>query len=357
MKNFKLITIVIFIISLISFCSIIYITTDLITDEKYRLFKIDFKNKSDIINSFGTLVSGLLSFLSILFVIYALMSQKNDQISKENKTLVSEKENLLENFKVFLYYLKSLVNTLEELNVNLKIYTENEIKNPTINNALLISINKNFIRIVDMDVKSTFMSFQNIYNYESKEKDFVKLYKMIDFYSVLYFGIQEDYEKTKNFRYDKLVEFGFETLELYNKKTDMIDDYKLEFPNIYKIKPWVEIASKSIGDYYKYIEDCEKKMKQHDFDYISDKVFTPFINSALDLRNSIGYFNHGEQEVLRMTSTLRKKLFYIKTRVINNAETLENTRVEYLQNDSVHLIELKSLIQKLEHAITIYKVS
>lgn len=348
MKNYRLYKTLVITISFIAFIAIFKITTDLILEEHSRIFELDFINKSDVISSYGTLISGLLTFLSILFVIFALISSKNEQIQKEEKEKSETRKNLSETYNVLVYYLKTLIGTIDELNLNVQKYVESEKKNPTINNALLFNINKNFVRIIEMDTKSVFMSFQEFYQEESKEKDFVNLYKMIDFYSDLYFAIREDYEKTKNFKYDNLITLGFEILDLYNKKADLIDGYKKEFPTIYIHKPWVEISSKSIGSYYKYIDDCEKKKIQTDFDYISNSIFKTFIESALRLRESIGYGNYGEQEILRIISTLRKKLFYIKQRVYHNADSINITREEYLDENSPILKEFRSLIQKME---------
>ncbi|MDV3876815.1 hypothetical protein [Elizabethkingia anophelis] len=351
MKNFKIIKYTVFLIAIISFIAISFITYDLITEEKNRLFKLDFTNKSDIISSYGTLLSSLLSFLSILFVIYALINQKNDQIQKEQKEILNFKKGLLENYRVLIYYLKTLSETLEELNIALKLHIEDEKNNPTITNHLLFQNNKNFSRIIEMDVKSIFVAFQNIYPDKNKERDFVNLYKYIDFYSELYNNVNHDHEQTRKFKYDKLVELSFEILDIYDKKSDMIDGYKDEFPNIYLNKPWVEVANKSILDYYKYIEQCEINQEQCSYDYISSKIFSTFIDSALNLRNTIGYGQHGEQEILRRISKLRKKLSFIRNRVINNAQYLENLRLEYLDESSIHLKEFKELIGQLEKSI------
>ncbi|SIT98955.1 hypothetical protein SAMN05660493_03317 [Epilithonimonas bovis DSM 19482] len=357
MKHFKKVTIAVFLIAIIIFALIIFFTSNVVFEEPNRTFRLDFTNKSDIISSYATLISGLLTFLSILFVIYALVSQKNEIVEKENNEKKLIQKDLIENFNVLIYYLKSLLDSLNLLNKTLKEYTTEEFKNPTINNALQIEINKNFTRIVDMDVKTTFKAFKSIYHEKSNENDFVNLYKYIDFYSELYYLVKADYESTKQFKYDKLVEYGFEVLDLYNKKADMIDGYKDEFPGIYKHKPWVEKASKSINDYYKYIEDCEKNKRQNDFDYISDKIFKVYIESALSLRDNIGYGKHNEKEILRLISTLRKKLFYIKGRIYNNAETLENIRVEYLDEKSEHIIKFRNLVEKIEVAVKNYNIA
>ena len=348
MKHFKKITFIVILIAALFFALIIFFTSNVISEETSRTFKLDFTNKSEIISSYASLISGLLTFLSILFVIYALISQRNEIIEKENREKELMQKELKDNFNVLIYYLKSLLDSLDLLNETLKEYTTEELKHPTINNALQIEINKNFTRIVDMDVKTTFKAFKSIYKEQNNENDFVNLYKYIDFYSELYYLVKNDYENTKQFKYEKLVDYGFEVLDLYNKKADMIDNYKDEFPGIYLHKPWVEKASKSIKDYYKYIEDCEKNKQQNDFDYISDKIFKVYIESALSLRDSIGYGKYNEKEILRITSTLRKKLYYIKSRIFNNAETLENLRIEYLDDESIHLKEFKNLVEKIE---------
>ena len=64
---------------------LIYLTADVIGETKnWKYFDIDFENKNNIVSGYGTLIGGILSFLSILFVLFGLLEQRL-QILKEKK--------------------------------------------------------------------------------------------------------------------------------------------------------------------------------------------------------------------------------------------------------------------------------
>ena len=121
-------------VSIVSLILLIIFTCDIINDEpNWAWFDIDFDNQK--VSNYGTLISGLLSFLAILFVIFSLADQREQlKDEKEEQKLVTFQE-----YKSRLKLIKSLlINMLAEIKLQgvrmEKFFTE-EHKNPTQSNV------------------------------------------------------------------------------------------------------------------------------------------------------------------------------------------------------------------------------
>ena len=87
-----------FLIALISivFLFLVLITINLANEtEKWKFLGLDFNNKNEIISSYGSLIGGILSFLSILFVLVSLIQQQEQIRNEKEEKLIDEKIELL----------------------------------------------------------------------------------------------------------------------------------------------------------------------------------------------------------------------------------------------------------------------
>ena len=75
-------------ITIVVFLLILIFTIDVIRETPNRSFlDIDFQNKDNIVSAYGSLIGGILAFLSILFVLFGLLEQRqqilNEKAEKE----------------------------------------------------------------------------------------------------------------------------------------------------------------------------------------------------------------------------------------------------------------------------------
>ncbi|MFN4151947.1 MAG: hypothetical protein ACK4IX_13485, partial [Candidatus Sericytochromatia bacterium] len=111
MNLFGLAKIIVKWVSVFVFVLLIIFTIDVINEEpNWAVFDIDFKNST--VSNYGTLISGILSFLAILFVIYGLLEQRETLLNEK----IEKQQDLIEDYKSRLNLLNTfLKNILNEV--------------------------------------------------------------------------------------------------------------------------------------------------------------------------------------------------------------------------------------------------
>ena len=93
-KKYK---VLITIISIVTAIILVVLTIDAIYEiDNWKWFNIDFDKRDHIVSAYGALIGGVLAFLSILFVIYQVLEQR-EQILQEkiNSKIEYEKKTVL----------------------------------------------------------------------------------------------------------------------------------------------------------------------------------------------------------------------------------------------------------------------
>lgn len=352
MKRFTFYRNFIIAISIIIIVFIFIITSQLIRNEPQRLYEIDFNGKQAEISAYASLIGSLLSFLSIAFVIYTIIYQKNESVIVEKTKVTDEKNDLKKRLHLVVNHIESFINSLEEMNNQITIYIEKEKKTPSQIHTLYFNVNKNFSRIISNDPQNIYNALKALSSNQDFEILFSELFKYLDFYNDLLIELKKNNKSYKRQKFKKLENLGEEILDLYNMKANLITNYKRAFPGIHHIKPWVEKVNKSIEKYYKYLDECAKKNEQHDIDYLNDTVFTEFIEGANFTIKVIGPDEYGGMEIMQKLSQIRKHLYFIKSNVFVYLEDLEHYQNEYLKNDSHGITALKSISSKIADCLS-----
>jgi large-conductance mechanosensitive channel len=95
-------------VTIIILSILVWLTIDIIRETKeYVLFDIDFEVKYNSIAAYGALVGGLLSFLSILFVMYQLLEQRTQIIKEKQEKELESKEELFDILILLKTFMKS----------------------------------------------------------------------------------------------------------------------------------------------------------------------------------------------------------------------------------------------------------
>lgn len=149
-KLYKRIILGVFAITIIG---ILFLTIQAIyATEDWAWFKMDYTGKEGVISSYGTLIGGVLAFLSILFVLFQVYEQR-EQIEQDKRAaeqkIVEEYKNI---FKLLSSFLASVLRDINHNGKKLKDFCEAELKNPTLSNQTYFTVNNNFSRIIEMDL-------------------------------------------------------------------------------------------------------------------------------------------------------------------------------------------------------------
>ena len=114
-------------ISVIIVALITFFTVDVIREtQNWEYFNIDFKGKPEIISAYSSLLSGLLGFLSILFVIYQIDLNKeylDGENKRRDKEDIEEKRSLL---KLVLCYSKGIRVHIEQTKNHIESFLNEE---------------------------------------------------------------------------------------------------------------------------------------------------------------------------------------------------------------------------------------
>lgn len=353
-KKYK---VIITIISIVTAVILIVLTTDAIYEiDNWKWFNIDFDKRDHIVSAYGALIGGVLAFLSIMFVIYQVLEQR-EQILKEkedaNNEKIEEKKDLL---KLLSSFLGSIINDIKEQGKDLTSFYKKELQYPALSNRTYFTVNENFNRIVEMDYMSIYKSFRHFFKKEKDwEKKFLNFYRNIDFYVKITPHIREKYssqldEKVKR-KYSIQSDIQAFLTELHNIRNKYIKLYPIPPFNPFN-SPYFQLLTDFWIDYLNYINFLKHSVNKSkiDSDFLDLKVtyYEPLFNELLFLQKKRVPTEFDEIE--KLTEDLGKiiiKIDELKFFAQNYANDVKKYCDSYYVEDNINLkslIELKELI-------------
>jgi hypothetical protein len=344
---------------LIALIFIVFIVLFLITlnlaneTENWKFLGIDFNNKNDIISSYGSLIGGILSFLSILFVLVSLIQQQEQIRNEKEDKINDEKLELLNKLKLLSSFFKSAINNIELQGKEMKQFFEKEKEFPSTMNQMYFTTNKNFTRVIDLDSITIYKAINyNFKDDDNWEKMFLNIYSIFDFYSEALKELKEKYESQINFKVEEQRKISYDIKRLVNLSANLIDEYKINTGGNYLEQPWAKFVNKFIPEYYKYLEECVQKNEISNLRIISNDYLFPFLHNAMLIRKEFGYDNYGSRDLVNLASDIRKRINEVEVNCIHYAENIEKQYNEYFSvenENSKQLLEYKKKFDELQN--------
>ncbi|AWL08130.1 hypothetical protein HME7025_00247 [Aquirufa nivalisilvae] len=329
---------------------LVIITFKLITEtDNPALFTIDFDEKSHVVSSYGTLVGSLLTFLSIIFVIYTILQQKeqysNDKLLEKSK----EKNALFDRLKLIHNLLNEIFKHITDTGVEMKAFFEIEKEKTFGSNQMSFYTNKNYYRLLELDYQSIFSAFQEYSKDEDKTKSFNDLYKMVDFYSESFIEQREKYLYHINDKVERKQKIASELNSVMDEASKMIGEYKIELAtnNEYKQNLWFQLLNELIVFYYKLISEKDDA----DFEAIEKEVLVIFLKKANAVEKNIGFEKRILDLVLKIAG-IRKQLNSMKMESLNFSNQIESRYKKYYAPESKNLMRLNELSTNISGLIT-----
>lgn len=324
---------------------ILIFTIDVIQETPNRSFlNIDFENKNNIVSAYGTLIGGILMFLSILFVLFGLLEQRLQIINEKAEKLEEDKQELLDQLKLLSSYFKSTIDHILLQGKTFSEYSQKEQNSPSEMNTMSFTANKNFIRIIDMDPLSIYKAIRtNFQTDENWEKMFLNIYSIFDFYSDGLRELKEKYESQIDFKVKEQRKISFEIRTLFNQCSTLVDKYKVKHPKTYMSYDWVKLVNDFTPAYYAYLEKCKKNNEPSNLRFISDHFLLPFLSVAMKLRDDPGYEKSICRKPVVSAANIRKDISEIEFHCVHYAKDIEKQFNEYFSEENKHLKELKRL--------------
>jgi large-conductance mechanosensitive channel len=348
-RNYKTIKAIIIGLSIIFTILIIIFTIDVINEQpNWSWFNIDF-NSSKVAN-YGALISGLLSFLAILYVIFGIAEQReqNENVEKEKN------KEIIKNYESRLKLLKSLlIKITDEIKVQgkrMEKFYKEELENPTQPNVTHFSANKSFNRILEMDY---LMNYQTIEYFFKEDQDWEKLFlnlnSYVDFYSET---LLEHREKYQNHILDKVKahkEISDLCLNFLDIGSKMMEKHKVDLgPEEYLNNRWVANFNDFVPAYYDYMDECKQNQTATNFRVLSNTFFLTFLEQAMQIRSVIGFDNFGSQDLVRLASTIRKKIYEVEMYSIQYAENVKYYFDEYFDENCKDFKNFTAITKEIE---------
>lgn len=246
--------------------------------ENPNLFDIDFDKKEHIVSSYGTLIGSLLTFLSIVFVIYTIIQQKDQYNNDKFLETQKEKSALFDRLKLIHNLLNEISKHITETGTEMEAFFKKEKEKPLGSNLMSFYTNRNYYRLLELDYQSIFSAFQEFSNDEDKTKSFNNLYKKVDFYSESIIEQKEKYQYHIKDKFERKQKIAYELNYVMDDASKMIEEYKVELSenNGYEENLWYNILNGLIAFYYARIPENDEA----DFEGIEKEVLFVFLKDA-----------------------------------------------------------------------------
>lgn len=331
--------------------SIAFLTFQAIySTDNWQWFNVDFNNKDHIIGAYGTLIGGVLAFLSILFVLYQVYEQREQLILEKEESENEKKEDLKDRLLLLTNYLRTLKSDIIKHGVRMEAFFQAEKTSPSTMNTMYFNTNKNFERVIEMDILSNFRAFQLYLNNDDMDwqKQFINLYEIADFYNEAFKDLKKKYSSHIEDKVAKQKQIASDITEFLNANSRLVDDYRIKYdPDNYLNHPWSALINDYSLIHYDYLKEVQANGEVPDFRHISNGLLLSFISTAMDIRRDIGFDDLGSRNIVELASSIRKKIWEVEVYSIQYAEDIEKQFNNYFsrQNENINELErVKGLI-------------
>lgn len=331
---------------------IVFLTFQAIYEtDDWKLFDVDFNTRDHIISAYGSLIGGILAFLSILFVLYQVYEQREQIIIERQDATNDKKQDLKDRLLLLTNYLKTLEKDIVKHGERMEIFYKAEKDKPSSMNTMYFNTNKNFERVIEMDILSNFKAFQSFFSEDAEDwqKQFVNLYEISDFYNEAFKDLKKKYTFHIEDKVSKQKQIAADMMELLNANARLVDDYRIKFgPQDYLSHPWSNLINEYNPAHYEYLQEIQDAGDVPDFRHISDNLLLPFIKNAMDIRRDEGYDDLGSRDIIELASTIRKKIWDVEIYSLQYAGDIEKQFNNYFSPDNESINELKDIKAKID---------
>ncbi|WP_421824305.1 hypothetical protein [Flagellimonas oceanensis] len=322
----------------------------------WEWFNLDFTKRTDLITSYGTLIGGLLAFLSTLVVAYGLVDQNEKLLISKNEERQREIIGYRDNLILLSSFLTSIIDNIQNQGKTLNKFIQSELKNPTLANVTGFSVNKNFERIIEMDYSMIYKSIRHfMHDQQEWEKEFLNMYSVLDFYKEIIPHIMVNYqsqqaEKTqrKNEISDLVNDFLFNLSEVRNEI--IVHSSEVER----RKNQWFKVIDEFHSNYQLYIEEMKKgRDKESDLSLLRNEYFLPFHENLVKIKKGNWPEKFNESTLIDVVGALSIKIQKLEGFSRNYILNLKDTYKNYLYPSSENLVKLKRLKSKIDRSISV----
>lgn len=336
------------------FVLIMYLTYQIIYQTKnWKWFDIDFsKDNNNAISAYGTLIGGILAFLSIIFVIYSILEQRqqilNEKIEKEKE----EEIELLNKIKLLNSFCKSAIDNIGLQGEKLKEFYIKEKEFPTKLNKIFFTTNKNFSRVIDLDSLSMYKALNfHFKENSSNESLFLEIYSIFDFYYESLKELNVNFKIQFRSKFDELEKIGFKLDEFLNICIEFQNDY-IRSTQFELNLGWTNNINEYKANYLNYLEKIEKEKEDLDFCIINKQYLSTFISNGKLLPQANNNINYNSSDLINIAIGIKNTIKRVELQSISYAEDVEKHFNEYYDDKSKNKTKLIKYRNKFNQLIS-----
>ncbi|HEX8562608.1 MAG TPA: hypothetical protein VF676_06480 [Flavobacterium sp.] len=334
---------------------IIFLTAKIIGEtENWSYWAVDFHGHSDEISAYGSLIGGILSFLSILFVLYNIFEVRGQLEKQHQDRLNEEQQGRLNKLKLISNILIATTDEITSQGEKMKEFFDAEKAAPSEMHILQWNTNRHFGRLMNMDFEDMFKSFQTFFNDDPNwNKTLLNLYNLNDFYGDAFAELKQKYREQIHWKVAEQKRIGNDMNELLTITTDLVEIYREQYGvEEYLNFRWSALMNKYVPDHYGYLERVSAAGEMPDFRHISDNLLLPLLHNSMAVRAIEGFDKNGSKEVVKLGSTIRKKINEVELYCVQYADDIEKNYTNYFSPDNESLILYKGIKEKIDVVIT-----
>ena len=356
-------------VSIIIICTSLIVFLLVITFQAISLndnwqWSIDFEDKKNTINSFGSLSAAVITLLSTILLIYTIHTQlrqfrkqnkqfdkqfalQKDQFEEEKKRAESEeRRDMFFKLQLVDSLLISFIRHLKIMSKEIKSYFEYEKANPLLHIHLQFNVNRDAERLNKMESLSLLKAFQ--FYFENTNKDwvviFTEIFSLLTFYDDLLKEMAHNNKNHVKEKYDSKVEVSFDLNNIMETAKKIALRYRID--PMFRDLPYYGDIENLVSNYNRYLEQLNGE--ESNINDISQNILLPFLEAVIPLIKSPEQDKYGMIELINMVSIIRKRIYFIRSTATIYSSNMEKRYDEYFSDSSAHLKELEKL-QKLLH--------
>ncbi|HLN96819.1 MAG TPA: hypothetical protein VK183_14380 [Flavobacterium sp.] len=335
---------------------IIFFTSQLVGEtENWEWFSMDFHERADEISAFGTLLGGILSPLSVLFVLYTVFEQRQQIQEQERKQKEAERQSMLSRLKLISNILISTIDEIESQGLELRIFFNAEKANPSRSQMIYWNTHRNFGRLMNLDFLEMFNAFEEFFSDDPEwNKMLLTLYNLNDFYGYVLADLQKKHLLHLENKASDQEAIAKDIDNLLDMMTEVLEQYKVAFGmSQLKAQPWALLFNDFIPAYYGYLEHHMAAGTMTDLGTISKDLLAPMLKTATNLRDEIGYDGLGSKEVIKLAVFIRKRIYALEMYCITYANDIEKQYQNNFESNNESLRLYQVIKGRIDHVIRI----
>ena len=346
--TFRIVSFTIYISTLLTLIYLFVLTRDVIIEtDNPDSFNLDFENKPNQIMAYASLLAGILSFISILFIFLDLLYQRRlntKDKEKEKLDIINEYYSTIELLQMFIEKMKS--ETIQSIKAQ-KLYSINEKEYPLKVNQTS-QFTRTFTRMFNkIKTESLYDAFKYL-NFKGNWKKY--FFNINSIQSFLHKGIDE-LEKTNDIHTKKKY---LDIIKIEEHLTECIDIIELRCNEITGASENLDktVEYKLLENQLEIIKEILNNKTKTDYllELWEEQFLTPFRSFFVDFINKIGLTNEikslmfHHKKATRLIEKVKSDSSYKSNNIIQQIELLDE-KSEYFTKLNEIEIEIKTAIE------------